>query len=129
VEVYQCGTGTALAEYDVSLLFENGRLLILECKAGAVMSRPDGFARIAKLRKVGGEGGDMVVCAPLFGPEDTSRENADLQKKAEEFRTFGIPFLAYDEGQRFEESLKGLMERHALARAAAQAKDAPAFVG
>lgn len=52
------------AEYDVAILLENAMLIHLECKSGA-LDEKDLFARLAKLREVGGQAAQQVLCVPL----------------------------------------------------------------
>ena len=109
------------AEYDVAVLLDSGRLVHLECKAGTEMSQSRLYSRLAALKRTGGEGGDQVLCGPLFGTADDPRPEFrklhDIKTRVEEF---GFRFLAYDAGGAFEDGLFKIFERHHKARTAAQ---------
>ncbi len=122
VEVREPDQTVSYAEYDVAILFESGRLLHLECKAGIELTEKEHFARLAKLRRTGGQGGDQAVCSPLFGSADTDEPAlAALHAKGEKIRDFGALFIPYDAGDLFERELARLMDRHARAREAVEA--------
>jgi hypothetical protein len=110
------------AEYDVAILFDSGRLVHLECKAGVEMSQSRLYSRLAALKRTGGEGGDQVLCGPLFGTADDPRSEF---RKLHEIKTrveeFGFKFLEYDAGHAFENGMMKILERHRKARLAADA--------
>ena len=110
------------AEYDVAILFDSGRLVHLECKAGVEMSQSRLYSRLAALKRTGGEGGDQVLCGPLFGTADDPRSEF---RKLHEIKTrveeFGFKFLENDAGHAFEDGMMKTLERHRKARLAAEA--------
>jgi hypothetical protein len=108
------------AEYDVAILFDSGRLVHLECKAGIEMSQSRLYSRLAALKRTGGEGGDQVLCGPLLGSEDDPRpEFRKLREIKSRVEEFGFRFLEYDADNGFEAGLMRIFERHHRARMAA----------
>lgn len=109
--------GTPFQEYDVAILFDSGRLVHLECKAGTTVPQNVLYSRLGALQRTGGEGAMQVICGPLFGTSDDEREEfVKLHQIQAKVKHFGLTFLPYDKADGFEEGLHKIFDVHYKAR-------------
>jgi hypothetical protein len=103
------------AEYDVLLLLANATVIHIECKTGKLdkNDKNDNYARVAKLRMIGGDGTTQVICAPFFADSRFGRGKLkSFHSRRHRVEEWNVEFLPYTaDGQPLEYSFDGRTER------------------